>query len=538
MLSVYDAYAVFPAPKFRKYQRTVIEKIVEAFNSDFKVILLEAPTGFGKSLVNTTFCRLLKPCFYATPQLSLIDQIKTDKYIGADFVEIKGRQNYYCAYDPKATVDIGVCRRIKGFECDKEFVCPYWIQKLKALAHPEVLMSFSYLFLEGFTETKYSFGKRQLLTLDESHSIDRHVINHIKIEISPNTVPERLYEYILDSIKRFEEFEDLFNFMNTLYEAVEIKIKELLELLDVKELSIEEAEELVRLQEFKRRIELFLDYSDETDWIWKVKFFQTEKGMKKGLVLYPVYANIFMADTIWTKADYFIVSSATILDPYYFVKETGLNIRFKTDQILYIKVASTFPPENRPIIDWTVGKMTKREKIKNVDNAIKRLEEIIEENKGKNIAVHCHSYENVYEILEKIDKKYKDKIIYVERGKREERLKEWMNSRGKVFLAVGFEEGQNWIGDICEVQVLYKVPYPDLSDERVKRRLEKGEYRWYFNETLKKVIQSYGRAVRTETDKQKYYVIDSSFWDLIKRTKRYLPLWFKDALPSHWKEFL
>ncbi|MGA9153704.1 MAG: DEAD/DEAH box helicase family protein [Candidatus Nitrosopolaris sp.] len=41
----------FPFPTFRENQEDVLRQIEEAFNSGYKYIILEAPTGFGKSPV-------------------------------------------------------------------------------------------------------------------------------------------------------------------------------------------------------------------------------------------------------------------------------------------------------------------------------------------------------------------------------------------------------------------------------------------------------------------------------------------------------
>lgn len=117
---------------------------------------------------------------------------------------------------------------------------------------------------------------------------------------------------------------------------------------------------------------------------------------------------------------------------------------------------------------------------------------------------------------------------------RTEALEKWKSSRGKVFICVAFEEGYDWIGEICEAQVLFKVPFADTKDKRVARRLEKGDWDWYLLEALKKVVQAYGRAVRTPTDKARFYVVDASFVDLVRRTKGSIPDWFAEALPKHW----
>ena len=93
-------------------------------------------------------------------------------------------------------------------------------------------------------------------------------------------------------------------------------------------------------------------------------------------------------------------------------------------------------------------------------------------------------------------------------------------------------------GELCEAQVLFKVPYMYVGDKRVARRLEKKEWKWYRLEALKQVIQSYGRAVRSGTDVARYYVIDESLIDLLKRTRRNIPSWFAEALPDEWRKLI
>jgi Rad3-related DNA helicase len=46
------------------------------------------------------------------------------------------------------------------------------------------------------------------------------------------------------------------------------------------------------------------------------------------------------------------------------------------------------------------------------------------------------------------------------------------------------------------------------------------------------VIQAYGRAVRAEDDKARFYVIDGSFQRLVGKCWKFVPDWFKEALPA------
>ena len=46
------------------------------------------------------------------------------------------------------------------------------------------------------------------------------------------------------------------------------------------------------------------------------------------------------------------------------------------------------------------------------------------------------------------------------------------------------------------------------------------------------VIQAYGRAVRAEDDRARFYVIDGSFQRLVGKCSKFVPDWFKEALPE------
>jgi len=531
--------SLFPAKKFRKYQKETLEKIVDEMETGVRCILLDAPTGFGKSPLNITFCRAAKDAFYITPQLTLIDQILRDKLTGPHVTEIKGRQNYFCKYDPAATVDVGLCRRISDFVCQKMEACPYWIQKLLALRSHTALMSFAYFILEGRTETDYSFRRRELLVLDESHSIDRHVIGHISLTVSPWRVSFDIYKKVKNLVGNVQSLIDAISLIGTVKDIVQESLETTVQVtLTGEELSITQATNKNRLEDFIGSADMFLNSVEGTEWVWNVGWSSYRGKNYPKLIVQPLYARTFMEDMIWSRAKYYIVSSASLLNIPIFVHETGLDRLLKKDEIVHINIPSTFPVENRPIIDRTNGRMTFKEREKNFVPAVRILERILDQEEGKNIAVHCHSYQMQIGIVNIINRKYKERLVTHTSKDRNESLEIWKNSRGKVFLSVSFEEGQDWVGEICEAQVLFKVPFLDIKDKRVARRLEKRDWKWYHNETLKTVIQSYGRAVRSPEDKAKFYVIDMSFIDLIRRCKGDVPRWVSEALPEHWRSLI
>lgn len=539
MVTDQEILEAFPAPKFRKYQRETLVAINDAFNSGIKVVLLDAPTGAGKSILNATFSAVWNS-FYATPQLALIDQILGDKYIGGTFVEIKGRQNYWCFYDPSATCDIGMCRRVAGYECDRLAVCPYYMQKADALVSDSAIMSFAYFMLEGRVVTDYSFGNRDLLILDESHSLDQHIINHVDLTVSPYALPFSTYEDVGPLLAReAKTLGEVRALVGTILTAVEGDKDGFTQLnLLGEELTKEQARSNNRLESWKMNAERFVETSNKTEWVWSYGWTNYRGTNYRTLMVQPLYARLFAKEMVWNRANKFIISSATILAPQSFVQQTGLDLVFRGSEIKHVKVPSTFPVENRPIVDTVNGKLTYKYKSENIDWAIKILEAILVEEEGKNVAVHCHSYENALEISGRIDPQFHDRLITQTPETRKEDLEYFLESKGKVFLCVAFTEGVDWIGEMCEAQVLFKVPYMNVSDRRVARRLQKKEWRWYRTEALKQVVQAYGRAVRSPEDKAKFYIIDESFVDLLKRTRRDMPGWFVEALPEKWRKLV
>ncbi|MFY9798271.1 MAG: helicase C-terminal domain-containing protein [Candidatus Nitrosopolaris sp.] len=78
-------------------------------------------------------------------------------------------------------------------------------------------------------------------------------------------------------------------------------------------------------------------------------------------------------------------------------------------------------------------------------------------------------------------------------------------------------------------QIIIKVPYPYLGDRWIneKRRINGQWYNW---QTALKLIQGYGRSIRSKEDWAKTYVLDSAFVYFVKKNNNILPDWFTKAI--------
>jgi Rad3-related DNA helicase len=74
-----------------------------------------------------------------------------------------------------------------------------------------------------------------------------------------------------------------------------------------------------------------------------------------------------------------------------------------------------------------------------------------------------------------------------------------------------------------------KVPYPDLSDARTAALLKR-DRGWYDWQTALRLVQTYGRSVRSESDYAVTYVLDSSFPHFVRLHLDLFPKYFLEAL--------
>jgi ATP-dependent DNA helicase DinG len=90
---VKDLTKNFPFPNIRDRQSYVLKEIEEAFASGYKHVLLEAPTGFGKSPVAIAAALTLGSSYICTSTKDLQIQYERD----FPFVKVaKGKNNFIC----------------------------------------------------------------------------------------------------------------------------------------------------------------------------------------------------------------------------------------------------------------------------------------------------------------------------------------------------------------------------------------------------------------------------------------------------------
>jgi len=522
----------FPFSTFRQNQREILHEARDAFNSGIEVVIIEGPTGFGKSPVNIALGRSFAPSFYTTPQVQLVKQIAKD--FGPEelainggygnIVALLGRKNYICNATNKRS-DRCPIRDDYETPCSQVANCTYSIQKEATMKARVAVITFAMLILNSFVRGYNRFSKRNLLIVDECHNLENQVASMFAgVGISPYILPKRLQnKYWYRIIKQFPQSRKVEDYIQAFTDLKEKLYHDIY-------YDLERAHERDKIEDFLRRLEYMLDeLHDGRTWVIqnsKVKF---NGSWERKIILKPIYVDRFLRRTIFAHAKkHIILSTATVpfrKDPQKWLYRLGLGDKsFKL-----FSVPMTFPLRNRPIIFLeNGGKMTNSLEDKNWAKNLGYIKAILRSHKGEKGVIHTQSYERA----KRLAKDLNSEIFLHDKQKVDgDVIQAWIKSKKQVLLSPAIKEGVDLRGEMCRFQILLKVPYPHAGDKRVKFLLEeKKAWNWYFNEASRDITQIYGRAIRSKEDYATLYIIDKSFGDVLRRAS--FPGYFLDAIQN------
>lgn len=483
---------------WRPKQRETIDKCVQLVRIGIKNVLIDAPTGFGKSLVNYHIAKELHEkygyrAYYLTPQVALLDQIERDKNL--DIAVIKGRENYPCFYGKNCAV--GLCRKLRTFKCDK--VCPYRRAKERAMNHWITAASFAYYIMERMFAGELK--DREVIIVDEADDLENWADDFGSF-----------------TFKVDQNFTDLDSVVVWAKAVKKVVAREMLEIDLMEEKSEKTLERYEQLSKYHMKLSIFLESvdRDRNNWVFECD--------GKKLVVKPVDVGSILRRLVWDTSKIRICSSATILDRYMFCKTVGLN----PDETAIIKVKSFFPKENRPAFYIPVAKMTKEERENSYSAVAEAVAEIVRIFRGHRGICHAHSYEIAKAIYNRVSVDGVRVAVH-DREDRNEVFERFLNGEIDFLICVGFIRGVDLKDDLARYQIIVKVPYPDESDPRVRELwVNRKAWNWARYHAIRNIVQAYGRIVRSETDWGATIILDKSMEYLI-RYKKQFPEWFLEA---------
>jgi Rad3-related DNA helicase len=518
----------FPLEKMRLGQEKALLFIEKSVRAGYRDIIFQGPTGCGKSLVLSTVCNWAKAevpelegvggGFYLTAQKLLQNQLEADipRFLPGlgHMRSLKSSVEYECSTN--ANCGFGSLKKCGSSSC------PYKQAKAAFLSSTIAVTNYAYFF----SERRYvgKLEKRQVLALDECHGLERNIISFVDLKVS-----EDMLEKFAPTLSKFPPMGNLFELLDWL---AEVYLKETDDRLTVLRMLAEGQgkDDLARdvwaldqhISKIRRAIEDARSKPD--DWVfWK----EETKSGKVEYIARPLFAAPFKKEMVDDGASLRVYASAYPGEKQIFCRSLGLD----PDQTPMCRLASDFPVENRPIIVFGVGSMSRRCQEQTMPALLLAVEKIVNKHTDTRGIIHGHSYDICDKIYRRLSVgPHAHRLIFPRKAtEREDACALHSSMPGGILITPSMTEGFDFKDDMCRWQILPKIPYASLGDAQVKAKAER-DPSWYSCETVKAIIQTCGRSTRSSTDHSVTYILDDDFWTLFRKAEYMFPNWFKDAI--------
>ena len=544
---------------WRKGQKESITVILESYFSGINTVILDCPTGGGKSVIAMAVAWILnqyhKKGYILASDISLQEQYEKDfKKLNLAWGSIKGIDNYLCT-DNMEKNSLGTCRvRNKNpisMHCYSS--CPYFFARDVASETPTSLLNYAYwLIMMNYVNPKVEAPKfipRDFTICDEAHKLLDIIQNHYSPKFDGKT---------LEKLQKLTDFFNLYKIRNhkNNYNEINTHLKELndndnndvlygilckiekqlasylpsWELLKDKvkddyprEEPPKEWRDALRLCDWLK--DLHCKVEDFNDIIDKTSTFNIVKNPSKDEIVFNCLEESYMIQKYfhhWT--GFTVLMSATFADASKYLKSIALN------NAKYIKVNSNFNFDKSPIYFYNKRRMTYNKIDSNLPWLVQKIDEILNEHGENNGIIHTASYDLTMKIYNGLSRKNRNRIlIYTGTEEKRQVLNILKTAKNKILMGPSLLEGLDLRDDWSRFQIFAKIPYLSLSDKFVSRKLDINPD-WYRERAILNVLQGTGRSVRSETDWAITYILDGALADLIHNSRKSFPIEFMKRL--------
>jgi len=520
----------FPFPEFNPGQYEAIDRTIRALLAKKKHVILEAPTGIGKSAIATTVHRVLRKMSLShrttiiTATKGLQDQYQNDD---TSIQSLMGRSNYNCPHNV-GPYNSSKCKQLQSAGgCTKASTCPYFKTRERWRNEADLrLTNAAFHITAPVTLIGEDDNRANLLVIDECHVIDEQLVDHATLTIDMadlthvESVCGKAFGGLFTTfINAFMEHntgqslipdKDMQEIASKLANAIEAKLTELDTKL--KEGGARKDSIATAIDELEQYSESLLSFANSSgEWI------VNEFGYATKVVLQPVYAYQVVNRGLYEKADQFIHMSATICGHSEYMRNLGI----KPAEAECIMVANPIDKSQRVVHGLNVIKVSgdyDRHRLASfVDKIIKR-------HPDECGIIHTVSFALAKDIV--ANSEYSSRMLVS--NNREEILNH-LKRKGNVIVSPSVEEGYDFKGDLARWQIIAKVPFEYLGSPWIALNASRSS-KWYARKAIVRIVQASGRAVRGLTDHATTYILDSNFQRLLGNNRELFPTWYLDSL--------
>ena len=551
---------------FREGQREVVEAICNHYLEDPEgTVILDAPTGSGKSLIAMWSAHVLKELgkqgYLVTSDLMLQDQYEEDfRRLKLDWPSIRGVDNYECNVNG-LTFSLADCKmKGIGYEAAEKLscwgTCGYLQARKRAKELPVALFNYSYYLIQrNYVEDKMidqgrevPFTQRDFVFFDEAHKVDNIVQSHFSPRLETSTpkifrevnkfvqknainaawVSENRIADIVDRLMREDDHQELMRHIGEFRGIAVIYRRVQSAALIQSKMRFKHGEVPREWQTFFGRMDRLKDiwckFDDYHDIIKELGTDAIVINRKENETQFLCLEEAMMIEKFLQKKSGFkVFMSATLGDIRSYARHT------KMGNAKVIRMSNNFSYEKSPVVFINRHKLSFREREQNLPKVVKTLDKILEKHKGQSGIIHAGSYD----FTNYINKHSKHKFSFITYDVAKERqvaIRNFNENDGKILVGPSLLEGLDLKDDKSRFQIFFKVPYPSLNDPLVKAKMSAFPD-WYDWKTGIAVQQGSGRSIRSKDDWAVTYILDACFRSLINK-KGLFPPSFEERLKT------
>lgn len=523
-------------------QVSILKRIEHAFSSGKKFVIVNAPTGSGKSFIAKTIGNssnnvcdevvdAVKDMEAFKIKYSSIETIPDEyrkysefsrggtfvltitknlqnqyKNLFSDCSSFKGKSNYACLLDTTRTPENADCVHTPTLSrrCEYNKLCPYLNSR-----NNSVINKFSNLNYSVFCCFPRHMRYREHIICDEASELPNELVSIFSLKI-PIKILNNLGIYNSNNIP-LNDSRKFVLWLNDLSDKLDNEIDLITK--KMKKGSSGYAND-------KRKYEMYRNLQNEVQTVisaWdKTEYVISSDSGYINVVPLKVDK---LSSCIFDYADKIVLMSATIIDHKNFAKELGI------EEYEYIEVESEFDPKKAPIISVPPSmSLSKNNLSLKLPSIAAQIKDICKKHAGEKGIIHTHSneitkflYDNLKgnRFLYRIDDIENDEILE----------KHCSTDAPTIIVSPSLSYGVDLKGDLAKFQIIVKASFAPLDNPRISKMF-KLDKQWYANQMLNKLIQACGRGVRTKNDECVTYILDGAITYNVIQNKSILPKYF------------
>lgn len=523
---------------FRPGQLQATAEILNSYGRGIRTVLLDAPTGTGKTLIGEMVRRVQGVNgLYVCSGLELQDQFAGDFEYGR---VLKGRGNYSTVNMPFPEYTAADCTAEPGKSgsctyCPNANACGYTVAKQHAVMAQLAVLNTTYFLYEA--NHAHKFSGKPFIVVDECDMVESELMRFVEFRIT-----ERMMnECGVVGVKKGAHRPTIKTWMeNELIPGLKSRGKQLKSSNDPK--VRKSGENLLALAGQAAGV---AETVEDENWI---RDYETDRrgNELESFVMRPVTVGKQGGTALFSHGIKWLLMSATIVSGKQMVEDIGIpGGQGEVGGWEVVTVPMEFPVEHRPIVVRGVANVTRKTEVEERPKLAAGIAAVLDLHGSDNILVHTHSYQLTRWLINELKRHPQAKrfLSYDSARERGRTLAEFKR-RGGVLFGPSLDRGVDLSGDSCRVMVIAKTPFANLGDKQVSTRIRlSGGNTWYSVQTIRTIIQMTGRGVRNKDDWAVTYILDKQFVDKVwKDNKSLFPSWWRDGVKeggrAEWMEGL